>query len=549
MPRNIPWWKTLDARLGGIVLVLFALFVAVAAANSFALSGLRGDAAAINLASRGRMRAFEMLYLLARLPYETGEARARLLADLREAVAKTDARFGELRGGDPSRAIPPADDPRLLKSLAEREEFWRREIRPVIERALGLTSAEEARSALFTLDSLLRSYLGQLEDQLRLYETIAEEKIGRFQALQYTSIALLLAIFALVLSISRGVSRRARALAATAERIAGGELDLAAPVSGSDELAALGEAFNAMTARLRATIETEKEARGNLERALEAVTETAASLSSAVAEILAGTTQQAAGAQQSAAAVSETVSTLDEVLQTSQQAAQRAKAVSDASVRAVEVGKAGRKAVDETVSVMGAVKEQAESIAERILALAEQAQAIGDIIASVNDIAEQTNILALNAAIEASRAGEHGRGFSVVAAEVKALADQSKKATAEVRRILGEIQKATEGAVMSAEEGTKSVNAAIKVVNQAGETIRALGETIAESAQMAAQIAASAGQQATGMAQIHEAMKSVSEATNQNLAATRQTERAAQDLNALAMRLKDLLAGLENSRS
>ncbi len=105
---------------------------------------------------------------------------------------------------------------------------------------------------------------------------------------------------------------------------------------------------------------------------------------------------------------------------------------------------------------MGTVREQTGSIAESILTLAEQAQAIGEIIATVNDIAEQTNVLSLNAAIEASRAGEQGKGFSVVAGEVKALADQSKKATAQVRQILGEIQKATNAAVMVTEQGRRA---------------------------------------------------------------------------------------------
>lgn len=274
---------------------------------------------------------------------------------------------------------------------------------------------------------------------------------------------------------------------------------------------------------------------------LRTVNETAQNVASAAAEILAATTQQASGAQEQAAAVSQTVTTVDEVSQTSDQAAQRAKAVADSSQRTVEISRSGRKAVDEAVAVMGSVKEQVEALAESILALAEQAQQIGEIIATVNEIAEQTNLLALNAAIEAARAGDQGKGFAVVASEVKALAEQSKKATAQVRQILGDIQKATNGAVMATEDGTKSVNSAIKVVDQAGETIRTLADTINETAQAAAQIAASSGQQAVGMAQIHQAMKNISQVTNQTLASTRQAERAAQDLDGLGSKLKDIL--------
>jgi len=290
-------------------------------------------------------------------------------------------------------------------------------------------------------------------------------------------------------------------------------------------------------------ISERKAAEATRDRLIKAVSETAHNVAAVAAELLAGTTQQAAGAQQQAAAVTETVATIDQVAQTADQAAQRARLVADASLRTVEVSRAGRRAVEEAVGVMGTVKDQVETVAENILVLAEQAQQIGEIIATVNEIAEQTNLLALNAAIEAARAGEHGKGFSVVATEVKALAEQSKKATAQVRQILGNIQKATNSAVMAAENETRSVSGAIKVVNQSGETIRTLSDTINDAAQAAAQISASAGQQATGMAQIHQAMRNISHVTTQNVASVRQAERAAQDLNALGNTLKDLVAG------
>jgi PAS domain S-box-containing protein len=271
------------------------------------------------------------------------------------------------------------------------------------------------------------------------------------------------------------------------------------------------------------------------------IKEVAARLSSASAQILSGTAQQTAGVQAQAAAVAQTVTTVDEVAQTAEQAAQRARGVGEAVARTLEVGQNGRKAVEDSIAALGVIREQVEATAENILALAEQAQAIGEIIATVNDIAEQTNLLALNAAIEASRAGEHGRGFAVVAGEVKALADQSKRATGQVRQILGEIQKATNTAVLSTEEVTKGVAAATKVADQAGQTIKALADVLAEASRSAAQIVASAGQQATGVAQIHQAMKNIDQVTKQNLAAVRQAEQAAQNLNALGAELAGLV--------
>ncbi|MET0595125.1 MAG: methyl-accepting chemotaxis protein [Polyangiaceae bacterium] len=362
-----------------------------------------------------------------------------------------------------------------------------------------------------------------------------------------TGLAILLTGFA-ALFITRSIVAPTRELLEGANQIGGGNLGHRIKLTGNDELTRLSEKFNAMTENLGKTMvtaDTEKAARARVENLLQTIAETAASLVSATSEILAGTTQQAAGAQEQAAAVAQTVTTVDEVVQTSEQSAIRARAVADISQKSVDISRVGRKVVDDSVQVMGTVKEQVDSSAESILALAEQAQAIGEIIATVNEIAEQTNLLALNAAIEASRAGEHGKGFGVVATEVKALADQSKKATGQVRQILGEIQKATNGAVMIAEECNKSVNQAMRVITQAGDTIKSLADIIADASQAASQISASASQQASGTAQIHQAMKNINQVTNQNLSSTRQMEQAAKDLNLLGGRLRERLTSYE----
>ena len=114
---------------------------------------------------------------------------------------------------------------------------------------------------------------------------------------------------------------------------------------------------------------------------------------------------------------------------------------------------------------MQQVRDQVESSAENMVKLAERAQAIGDIISTVKSIAEQTNLLALNAAVEASRVGEHGEGFSVVAGEIKELAEQSRQATQDIRLILNEIRQATNSAVLATETGTRSVQSAGRIVD------------------------------------------------------------------------------------
>jgi CHASE3 domain sensor protein len=265
-------------------------------------------------------------------------------------------------------------------------------------------------------------------------------------------------------------------------------------------------------------------------------------LASASTEIVASTAQQASGAAEEATAVQETSTTVDEVKQTAQVSSQKARAVAEAAQRSVQVSQDGRRAVEDTIKGMQESKTRTEAIAERILTLSERAQAIGEVIATVNDVAEQSNLLAVNAAIEAAKAGEAGKGFAVVAGEVKALAEQSKQATAQVRAILSEIQRATQSAVMAAEQGVKASEAGLALAARSGDAIRLLAESLTESSQAAQQILASIQQQVAGTDQIALAMRNIQQASAQNMASTRQVERAAQDLNEVARRLKALVA-------
>ncbi|MBK6535386.1 MAG: methyl-accepting chemotaxis protein [Deltaproteobacteria bacterium] len=309
------------------------------------------------------------------------------------------------------------------------------------------------------------------------------------------------------------------------EQLAHGDLTTALKESSDGELHQLGENLRSMGRSMRVMM-------GRLNEAV-------AALSGATSEIMATTQEQSASATESAAAVTETVATVDEVTQTSQQTASHASAVATASRRSLEVSASGRQAVDETVGAMALVKRQVGSIADRILALSEQAQAVGQIITTVNEIAEQSNLLALNAAIEAARAGEHGRGFAVVAQEVRSLAEQSKRATAQVRAILGDIQKSTAAAVLATEEGGKAVASAVDTARVAGERIDQLAATIADAARAAELIVTATQQQVTGIGQIAQAMRAIDQATSQTVEGTRQSERAARDLSGLASRLRD----------
>jgi methyl-accepting chemotaxis protein len=260
-------------------------------------------------------------------------------------------------------------------------------------------------------------------------------------------------------------------------------------------------------------------------------------------QIASATMEIATNATETATAVTQTTATVAEVKQTALAAVQKAKYVADIAQQTAQASQTGTRAVEEMITGINRIREQTDSVAASIVRLSEQSQAIGAIIATVDDLAAQSNLLAVNAAIEAAKAGEQGKGFAVVAQEVKSLADQSKQATAQVRTILNDIQKATSAAVMATEQSSKAVEGGLRQAAEAGQSVRTLSDSIAQSSQAAIQIAASSQQQLVGMDQLAQAMESIKAASIQNANGTKQTEAAAQSLTELGQRLKRIVAG------
>ncbi|MHC2486531.1 methyl-accepting chemotaxis protein [Sinorhizobium meliloti] len=523
----------------GLAMLLFVAASALLVGSSFiALERVRADLAATSSLGKERL-AYQMIYTASHLERAEGPARAAATDELRRLMARNERLLASLANSEEGIGLAAANDPAALTQLEQARQQWLDEVRPGLESVMA--SAPRSRGALDELDPVIRAFAARLDGLISRIEQAGVTRLQRSQLLQFGFSALALLLLLHVLRVVRRLARRTRALAVLAEKVSAGDLAQKASVEGSDELAVLGHSFNAMTARLAGMIDNERGSRERLEKLLATISETAQHLSSSAAEILAGTTQQVEGMREQSSAVAQTVTSVDEVLQTSEQAAQRAQHVAASYDNAVKISNEGRRALDDTVQVMNAVSARTETIAADILSLAENSLEIGEIVSVVAEIADQTNLLALNAAIEASRAGEHGRGFNVVASEIRTLADQSKSATTRVRRILMEIQKSTNSAVIGAEDGSKSVSRALETVSEAGETIRQLEAIVADSARSVAQIAASAGQQRAGMKQIHEAMHYIEQTSSQNLSAIRQAEEAAKDLNELGSRLKEML--------
>ena len=268
-------------------------------------------------------------------------------------------------------------------------------------------------------------------------------------------------------------------------------------------------------------------------------------LTTSASQIAAATAQVAANATEAATAVTQTTTTVAEVKQTVLAASQKAQCVAFAAQQTEQASEMGNHAVEEMLAGIHRIREQTDSVAANIVRLSEQSRTIGAIIATVDDLAAQSNLLAVNAAIEAAKAGASGKGFAVVAQEVRNLADQSKQATAQVRSILNDIQRATSSAVLATEQSTRAVETGQRQAEEAGQSVRTLSDSIAQSAQAAMQIAASSQQQLVGMDQLAQAMESIKQASIQNAQSTKQTEESTRSLTELGHRLKGLVFGSE----
>ncbi len=337
-------------------------------------------------------------------------------------------------------------------------------------------------------------------------------------------VVVLLAAFFLARSIARPITT----IAEQVNQVSEGDLTVDVAFQGrADEVGRLAQAVEVMV----------KSGREQIRQIVEGVHV----LSACAAEISATVAQLAMNTSTTSSAVAETTSTVEQVKQAARLSNEQAKKVAGTAFESVSVSEAGRKAAEDTIDKMSLIQEQMESIGATVVRLSEHRQTIEGLIGTVRDLADQSNLLAVSASIEAARAGDQGKGFTVVAHEIKCLADQSSGATEQVHKVLEDNRKWVSAVVMAAEQGTKAVELGVRQSVLVAGSIQALTASVSESSQAATVISSSIAQQFVGVDQVAGAMANVEQAVQQTLVGTAQLEGSARKLEDLGRALEVLI--------
>ena len=334
-------------------------------------------------------------------------------------------------------------------------------------------------------------------------------------------------VFILGLVIYRSIAGPLAQVIATMSLVAAGDLTAHSSINSRDEMGQLSAEINEMVEKLRATISQ--------------ISGTSTQVAAA-SDALHSTADRIATGSEEVAAQAGTVATAgEEMSATSGDIAQNCQLAAEGAQRASQAASDGAAVVEKTVTVMGQIAEKVQESAKTVESLGARSDQIGNIIGTIEDIADQTNLLALNAAIEAARAGEQGRGFAVVADEVRALAERTTRATKEIGEMIKAIQRETKGAVAAMEQGVHQVEAGTEEAAKSGQALQDILAQVNDVAMQVNQIATAAEEQTATTSEISNNMMQITEVVQQTSQGAHESATAAAQLNGNAEELQRLV--------
>lgn len=432
--------------------------------------------------------------------------------------------------------ITPKDDARgfdLISRLKTDRDATRQLNNRVIELSLAGKNSEaadlmnkEARPAarkwLNTIDELVQHI--QQRNQMRYEEAVKTSGNAKMLMLIIGAIAVALGVI-ISLLITRSIVLPLHKGIEVADRIAKGDLTAEDLDSTSrDETGALSEALNIMKKSLSNMI-------GKFSDTSSHVASSSEELSATVTQIIKRVDEQANKANQVATASTQMSQTVIDIAKNSSN-------IASSSLDTLKTAQDGERIVDKTVNEVQEIANTVDDLAKVMESLGDRSKQIGDILSVIKDIADQTNLLALNAAIEAARAGEQGRGFAVVADEVRKLAEKTAHSTSEIGEMITAIQNETDKAVVSMGEGTKKVKVGVELANEAGDSLRKIVGSVNGLQSMVQQIASATEEMSTVSEQISGDIEVIASVSKETSAGSCQIGQESDNLSKMAVALK-----------
>jgi methyl-accepting chemotaxis protein len=481
-----------------------------------ALGNLRYDISA--------MRRAELSYLLS---YDQKEKWNKAMGIAVQEIEKDEKEYQSFIGSERERKAYDAFDQAWKKYVA------------VHARVMQMTSSNEYQAGVLAqsagtdaFEAATRTLQEDVDWNEQDARDVAAKAARSYHSSRYWIIGVLicaaLAGFALATKIGRGVGSAMDRMLAQVQRIASNDLAVDdVEVDSHDEMGKAGLALNAM--------------KNNLCEVIQVIANTAQQLARASEQITAGADHAATGARNQADQTSQVATAMQEMAVAVQRVSENSQTAFQTSRESAQSALDGGKVAEETLASMHRISDSTRKVAARIAELGKRSQEVGAIVAVINDIADQTNLLALNAAIEAARAGEQGRGFAVVADEVRKLAERTTRATAEIASMIESIQAETKSAVQAMELNGGEVQRGVERTQLSGAALRKFIEMSERVGDMVAQIATAASEQSSATENINNSIAQIATSTQESSQAVEQTARACNDLSRMAQDLRNLV--------